>query len=99
MTFLRPPRGIFNDRVLAVSKAEGYTSVFLVRCLPGLGAKRPARWKYAYDNVMAQLHPGAVILLHAVSKDNADALGRIIDAAREKGYTFKPLNELESKTY
>jgi len=40
---------------------------------------------------MSRLHPGAVILLHAVSPDNAAALGRIIDSAREQGYTFKSL--------
>ena len=28
MQYLRPPRGIFSDHVLAVSKQEGYTSVF-----------------------------------------------------------------------
>ena len=30
--------------------------------------------QYAYDHVMPYLHDGAIILLHAVSKDNADAL-------------------------
>ncbi|SFI77264.1 peptidoglycan-N-acetylmuramic acid deacetylase [Paenibacillus sp. UNC496MF] len=99
MTFLRPPRGIFNDRVLAVSKEQGYTSVFWSVAYRDWEPSAQRGWKYAYDNVMAQLHPGAVILLHSVSKDNADALGRIIDAAREKGYTFKPLSELASKTY
>ncbi|NBC72095.1 delta-lactam-biosynthetic de-N-acetylase [Paenibacillus sacheonensis] len=99
MAFLRPPRGIFNDRVLAVSKEHGYTSVFWSVAYRDWEPNAQRGWKYAYDNVMAQLHPGAVILLHSVSKDNAEALGRIIDSARDKGYTFKPLNELESKTY
>ncbi|WP_219835096.1 delta-lactam-biosynthetic de-N-acetylase [Paenibacillus sp. R14(2021)] len=99
MPFLRPPRGIFSDRVLAVSKEQGYTSVFWSIAYRDWEPSAQRGWKYAYDNVMAQLHPGAVILLHSVSKDNADALGRIIDAAREQGYTFRALNELESKTY
>ena len=43
------------------------------------------------ETVTARLHPGCVLLLHAVSQDNADALGDIIDYAREKGYVFKPL--------
>ncbi|QHT59073.1 delta-lactam-biosynthetic de-N-acetylase [Paenibacillus lycopersici] len=99
MTFLRPPRGIFSDRVLAVSKEQGYTSVFWSVAYRDWEPSAQKGWKYAYDNVMAQLHPGAVILLHSVSKDNADALGRIIDAARGQGYTFKPLTELANKTY
>ncbi|MCG6197865.1 polysaccharide deacetylase, partial [Anoxybacillus sp. LAT_38] len=51
-------------------------------------------WRYAYDNVISQLHPGAVILLHAVSRDNAEALGAIIDEARKQGYEFKSLDQL-----
>ena len=43
---------------------------------------------------MNNLHNGAVILLHAVSKDNADALDMIIKGAREKGYEFGDVNEL-----
>ena len=46
---------------------------------------------YAVEKVMSRLHPGAVILLHSVSKDNAQALGEIIDKAREQGYTFRSL--------
>jgi len=34
-----------------------------------------------------------VILLHAVSKDNADALGEIIDKARGEGYEFRALTQ------
>ena len=42
---------------------------------------------------MDRLHPGCVQLLHAVSKDNAEALGRMIDTARGQGYTFRSLEE------
>ncbi len=31
-------------------------------------------------------HPGSILLLHAISKDNAEALAKIIDDLREKGY-------------
>jgi peptidoglycan-N-acetylmuramic acid deacetylase len=44
---------------------------------------------------MQNLHNGAVILLHAVSKDNADALDRIIKGAREKGYRIGRLEEID----
>lgn len=97
MTYLRPPRGIFNDRSLAVSKELGYTNVFWSVAYKDWDTKSQKGWKYAYDQVMAQLHPGAVILLHSVSKDNAEALGPIIDAARKQGYEFKGLNQLTVK--
>ena len=35
-----------------------------------------------------------ILLLHAVSADNTEALPRIIQYARDQGYTFKPLDEM-----
>ena len=48
---------------------------------------------YAVEKVTERLHDGAVILLHSVSQDNADALGEIIDKARAEGYEFRALTE------
>lgn len=95
MRYLRPPRGIFSDRTLAASKALGYTSVFWSAAYNDWNTNAQKGWKYAHDKVMAHLHPGAVILLHSVSKDNADALAQIIDDARKQGYEFKSLHELQ----
>ncbi|XEC95201.1 delta-lactam-biosynthetic de-N-acetylase [Paenibacillus tarimensis] len=94
MAFLRPPRGIFSSRTLAVSRAAGYTNVFWSVAYKDWETKRQQGWKYAYDQVVAQLHPGAVILLHSVSQDNALALGEIIETARKQGYEFRSLKEL-----
>ena len=46
---------------------------------------------YAIEKVMSRIHDGSVILLHAVSQDNADALGEIIDKIRAEGYEFRAL--------
>ncbi|MFY0546187.1 delta-lactam-biosynthetic de-N-acetylase [Brevibacillus sp. H7] len=94
MRYLRPPRGIFSDRSLAVSKKLGYTNVFWSIAYKDWETHSQKGWKYAYDSVMKQLHPGAVILLHAVSRDNAEALGAIIDDARKQGYEFKSLDQM-----
>ncbi|WP_420852228.1 delta-lactam-biosynthetic de-N-acetylase [Paenibacillus hamazuiensis] len=99
MRYLRPPRGIFSDRVLQGSKKLGYTSVFWSVAYRDWETNKQRGAGYAYDSVMKQLHPGAVILLHSVSKDNAEALGRIIDDARAQGYTFKSLDEMKVKEY
>jgi peptidoglycan-N-acetylmuramic acid deacetylase len=99
MAYLRPPRGIFSDRVLAASRALGYTSVFWSVAYMDWDTKQQKGAKHAFDQVMAQLHPGAVILLHSVSRDNAEALGDIIDAARKQGYEFKSLAQLTVKHY
>lgn len=99
MRYMRPPRGIFSGRMLDACRQLGYTGVFWSVAYKDWEIQRQMGTQYAYDRVMEQLHPGAVILLHAVSRDNAEALGRIIDSARAQGYTFKSLDELAVKTY
>jgi peptidoglycan-N-acetylmuramic acid deacetylase len=99
MKFLRPPRGIFSERLLKVSRELGYTAVFWSVAYKDWDIKQQKGAAFGYQSVMSQLHPGAVILLHSVSSDNADALGKIIDDARKRGYEFKSLDQLRSKTY
>lgn len=99
MPYLRPPRGIFNDQVLGVSRELGYTNVFWSIAYRDWDTKQQKGWNYAYESVMGQLHPGGVILLHSVSSDNAKALGKIIDDARQQGYEFKSLDQLKNKRY
>ncbi len=94
MIYLRPPRGIFSERVLAVSKQVGYTNVFWSVAYKDWDVNAQRGRDYAYSSVIKQLHPGAIILLHSVSKDNTEALGGIIDEARRQGYEFKSLDEL-----
>ena len=53
--------------------------------------------EYAFEQVTPYLHDGAILLLHAVSSDNAEALGKIIDYARSNGYEFKSLDNLVLK--
>jgi len=97
MKYLRTPRGIFDERSLAVSKQLGYTNVFWSLAYMDWDVKSQRGAQYAFDKVTAQLHPGAVILLHSISKDNTEALGRIIDEARSRGYEFKSLDKMQKK--
>lgn len=94
MMFLRPPRGIFSDRTLAVTKQMGYTNVFWSIAYKDWDVNAQQGGQYAYDKVMKQLHPGAVMLLHSISRDNTEALGGIIDGARQQGYEFHSLRQL-----
>ncbi|WP_054956804.1 delta-lactam-biosynthetic de-N-acetylase [Paenibacillus dakarensis] len=97
MKYLRTPRGIFNERSLAVSKELGYTNVFWSLAYKDWDVNDQRGAQYAFDKVMAQLHPGAVMLIHSISRDNAQALGRIIDEARKQGYEFKSLDEMGTR--
>ncbi|MBA4538035.1 delta-lactam-biosynthetic de-N-acetylase [Bacillus aquiflavi] len=94
MVYLRPPRGIFSERTLALTKEEGYTHVLWSLAFIDWHVDQQKGWKYSYDQIMKQIHPGAVLLLHTVSKDNADALEKAIQDLKKKGYTFKSLDDL-----
>jgi peptidoglycan-N-acetylmuramic acid deacetylase len=95
MKYIRPPRGVFSDRTLAIAKQQGYTHAFWSLAYVDWNTDQQKGAQYAYDNIMKQMHPGAVILLHTVSKDNADALERVIQDVKKEGYTFKSLDDLK----
>lgn len=91
--YFRFPEGACSESALQLVQSIGYQSVFWSSAYADWDADNQKGADYAYETVMARLHPGCVQLLHAVSSDNAEALGRIIDSAREQGYTFKSLEE------
>ena len=93
MTYFRPPEGAYSERSLAATKEIGYTTVLWSFAYKDWETDNQKGADYAFESVVPYLHNGCVILLHAVSKDNTEALGRIIDDARAKGYTFKSLDE------
>lgn len=94
MEYMRPPEGEYSERVLAVARDEGYKTVMWSMAYKDWDINSQKGSDYAYENVVPYLHDGAIILLHAVSSDNAEALGDIIDSARELGYEFYSLTDL-----
>ncbi|MGI8314845.1 delta-lactam-biosynthetic de-N-acetylase [Halobacillus mangrovi] len=97
MTFVRPPRGTFNEQTLKWAKEFGYTHAFWSVAFKDWETNNQKGWEYAYRSVIDQVHPGAVILLHSVSQDNAEALDQLIDELRKRGYHFGSLNDLMVK--
>lgn len=93
--YFRYPQGKYSEDSLAMLNSMGYRCVFwsLTYADWDLNDQRGA--ENALQTVMERLHPGAVILLHAVSPDNANALPQIIDAVRAAGYTFKMLSDYD----
>lgn len=94
MKYLRPPKGEYSERTLAITQKLGYTNLFWSFAYDDWHRDKVRGKEYAYEMVMRNLHNGAVLLLHAVSKDNADALDMIIKGARERGYTFGNIEDL-----
>lgn len=91
--FFRFPMGEYSDCALDLIGSLGYRSVFWSVAYADWDLDKQKGADYAFNTVTARLHPGAVILLHSVSPDNAEALGRIIDWARGEDYTFKSLRD------
>ena len=46
---------------------------------------QPEQWS-SLQKLTSSLHPGAIYLLHAVSKTNSQILGSFLDNAKDKGY-------------
>ncbi|WP_062049342.1 delta-lactam-biosynthetic de-N-acetylase [Bacillus sp. JCM 19034] len=97
MQYLRPPRGEFSERSLALSQKLGYTNVFWSMAYKDWEVDNQKGGDYAYEQIMKRTHPGAIMLIHSVSSDNAKALPRVIDDLREQGYVFKSLDDLMLK--
>ena len=92
--FFRPPMGEYSERVLAIAQNQGYHTIFWsFAYYDWVQDKQPGK-EAAHKKVTESLHNGAILLLHAVSSSNTEALGGIIDAARERGFEFKSLWEL-----
>lgn len=92
MKYVRPPMGEFSERTVALSKNLGYTSVFWSFAYRDWETNNQKGTEYAKETVLNAIHPGEVMLLHAVSVDNTNALGDIIDEARSMGYEFGELD-------
>ncbi|UOQ48859.1 delta-lactam-biosynthetic de-N-acetylase [Gracilibacillus caseinilyticus] len=95
--YIRPPKGTFNETSLTWANELGYTHIFWSVAFVDWNQGSEKGWQHAYDQVMDQIHPGAIVLMHTVSKDNADALEHLIDDLRKQGYQFKSLDDLMLK--
>jgi len=94
MDFMRPPKGEYDERTLDVAKKLNYCTLFWSFAYDDWDPNKQRGKDYAVKKVCENVHPGAVLLLHATSKDNADALGEIIVNLRNKGYEFGMPEEL-----
>ena len=88
-TTVRPPKGEFSERTLALAKSMGYDTVLWSFAYSDWNPdSQPDRQK-AYNRITEATHNGAVYLLHAVSKTNAEILGDVIDYWQDNGYEIK----------
>lgn len=94
--YFRFPKGEYTDIAIKTVNSLGYSCVFWSLAYADWDLNNQKGEQYAYEKVVLRLHPGAVILLHSVSPDNANALSRIIDEAKSQGYKFLSLRDYVS---
>lgn len=90
--YFRFPGGYYSENALELVASVGHRCVFWSVAYRDWDRNEQQGGDYSFDTITSRLHPGAVIVLHTVSNDNVEALGAIIDYAREKGYTFQSLD-------
>lgn len=95
--YVRPPEGTFSEKLLEVGNKHSYTHIFWSVAFRDWDTDGKKDKQYAYNELVKQLHPGAIILMHTVAKHNADALPNFIQEAKRQGYRFGTLDELVYK--
>lgn len=91
-SYIRPPRGEYSERTLKAAMQLGYKNVFWSYAYKDYDVNDQRGTEYAYNKVMDHLHNGMVVLLHAVSKDNANVLDKLIKDIKSSGYKIEPFD-------
>lgn len=95
MKYLRPPKGEYSERSLAVTNGLGYCNMFWSFAYDDWYRDKVRGPEYAYNIIMRNIHKGAILLLHAVSKDNADALDSVIKEIKRQGYEIGSVDNIQ----
>ena len=93
MKYLSPPKGEFSQLKLALSQKKGYKTILWSRAFKDWIDGQNSKEK-VFKSVTEYLHNWAIILMHDVSRENAQALPEIIKYAQSQGYTFESLDDL-----
>ena len=95
MKYIRPPMGEFSERILETIKGLGYKTTMWSLAYDDWDENKQGREEYGKNKVISNIHNGAVILLHANSKDNCNILDECIKEIKQMGYEFKALDEFK----
>lgn len=91
--YFRFPTGAYSECAIDLVNNVGYRSVFWSIAHTDWDPDNQSGVDVSFETVTSRLHPGAVILLHTTSPDNAQILGDFIDYALSQGYEFRSLDQ------
>jgi peptidoglycan/xylan/chitin deacetylase (PgdA/CDA1 family) len=90
--YFRPPYGLFNDQVLAVAAAEGYTKPMMWNgSLADSGSTNQAA---LIRNAKTWIGPGRIVIDHANSTFTADHFSDVLSVVRSRGLSTVTLREV-----
>ena len=92
--YYRPPQGLYSEENLKKAREMGYRTVFWSLAYADWDNTDQPDPDAAVEKLTSRTHDGAVILLHATSKTNAQILDRLLSRWKDMGYRFAPLTEL-----
>lgn len=92
--FFRPPMGKYSINSLKKTKDLGYKTIFWSFAYRDWIIDNQPSEEMAIKKITNGVHPGCIMLLHAVSKTNANVLKTVLQQLKADGYEFKSLNEL-----
>lgn len=92
--YMRPPEGLISEESLTNTDKLGYKTILWSLAFKDWEKNVFHGNDYSYHKVINNIHNGAIILLHTVSKDNLDDLPMIIDGLTNQGYQFSSLDDL-----
>jgi peptidoglycan-N-acetylmuramic acid deacetylase len=95
--YFRPPMGKYSELSLQYTQNYGYKTVFWsFAYMDWIPNKQPSH-EAAKKRIMQRTHSGGIMLLHAVSKTNAEILDDVITEWKNQGYELETLDELPNK--
>ena len=92
--YYRPPQGVYDEASLKRAQELGYQTVFWSLAYADWDNGNQPDPDAAVQKLNSRIHDGAVVLLHATSKTNAEILKRLLTGWMDMGYRFEPVTEL-----
>ena len=95
MKYIRPPKGEYSQRTLAITQNLGYKTVMWSFAYEDWNEDKQPEKEKAKNKIIENVHNGEIMLLHGNSKTNTEILDEIIKEIKNMGYEFKSLDEFE----
>lgn len=92
--YFRPPMGFINSYKLSILTELNYTVFKWDVSYYDYVYNDDRGVDYALRNLLRQTKNGSIILMHTLTKSNAEVLSTAIDKLRERGFVFSSLEEL-----